>query len=62
MTGNRVTAEWLRAYLVAHGGCVDHFQVLQAAYDVDPGLFDYRQRGQGHAREDIRSGRPAIRG
>lgn len=54
MTGDRVTAEWLRGYLQAHGGRVDHFQVLQAAYDVDPTLFDYRRRGPGVLRQLIR--------
>ena len=54
MTGDRVTAEWLRGYLQAHGGRVDHFQVLGAAYDLDPDLFDYRGIGTRLLRHLIR--------
>lgn len=53
MTG-AVNAEWLRGYLQAHGGRVDHYQVLQAAYDVDPSLFDYRRIGTRLLRRLIR--------
>ena len=54
MTASPVNAEWLRGYLEAHGGRVDHFQVLAAAYDMDPSLFDYRRIGTRYLRHLIR--------
>jgi hypothetical protein len=36
--------EWLRGYLSARGGVADHFEVLQAAWDVDPAWTSTRLR------------------
>lgn len=40
----RTPETWLREYLTARGGVADHFEVLQAAWDVDQAWTSTRLR------------------